>query len=292
MSSMSPLRDINNGDPVDATDPQYNFQTIENFIDSDVVTKDGAKGFTAAVSGVAGTDPSHLATLAQIGTAVPVGTVAMFAGSTVPPEWAWCRGAAVSQTDPDYVGLFSVIGVTFGDPGSGNFNLPDFRDRSPMGSGGGIVALAATAGETDWELLTHEHAINHGHADSFSIASSSHNHPINHDHPSATTSSNGNHVHPYEDRYNALASGSSGFPMRSNNSGTPDASRTTWEAGNHAHTFNVPNFTGTSGSHSHAHTLNGAVTSHSGSSGSAGSSAVTSNRNIHPVLGINFIIKL
>ena len=61
MSSMTSLRDISNGDPVDAADPQFNFQTIENFIDSDVVTVDGSKGFTGAVSGVTATDPTHLA---------------------------------------------------------------------------------------------------------------------------------------------------------------------------------------------------------------------------------------
>ena len=55
----------------------------------------------------------------------------------------------------------------------------------------------------------------------------------------------------------------------------------------HSHSFS-----GTTVSDSHNHTLNGSVTSYSGSSGPSGTSTTVANRNIHPVLGINFIIKL
>jgi microcystin-dependent protein len=69
-----------------------------------------------------------------------VGTVQMFAGATAPTGWLLCDGSAVSQTD--YADLFSVIGVTYGNPGGGNFNLPDFRGRTPIGVGTGVGLTA------------------------------------------------------------------------------------------------------------------------------------------------------
>ncbi len=277
MSSMSPLRDIINGDPVDATDPQYNFQTIENFIDSDVVTTDGAKGFTDAVSGVAGTDPAHLATLSQVSATVPVGTVVMFAGTSIPSEWAWCRGAAVSQTDPDYVDLFAVIGVTFGDPGSGNFNLPDFRDRSPVGSGT-TYALAETFGRSDWELLTHSHVMNHGHSNTLGTGNDSHSHSV------TGSTDNDSHSHDTNLHNNTTDASSGANANASNSSFGPQVDTDT---DTHSHSV-----TGTAASETHNHSITGSVTNFSGSTSSSGTESTTAGQNYQPSLGINFIIKL
>jgi hypothetical protein len=70
----------------------------------------------------------------------PTGVVQMCAGATAPTGWLLCDGSAVSQTE--YANLFSVIGVTYGDPGGGNFNLPDFRGRTPIGVGTGVGLTA------------------------------------------------------------------------------------------------------------------------------------------------------
>ena len=62
------------------------------------------------------------------------GMIQMFAGSTAPKGWLMCQGQAVSRTTYDK--LFSVIGTTYGEgDGSTTFNLPDFRDRFPVGAG-------------------------------------------------------------------------------------------------------------------------------------------------------------
>lgn len=68
---------------------------------------------------------------------IPVGTVQMFAGNTIPAGWLLCDGSAVSRTD--YAKLFSAIGTTYGaGDRSTTFALPNLVGR--------FVEGAATAG--------------------------------------------------------------------------------------------------------------------------------------------------
>jgi len=74
-------------------------------------------------------------------TIVPVATILMYGGGTAPNGWLLCDGSAQLRTS--FPALFSEIGTSFGE-GDGNttFNLPDLRDRFPMGQGamGGVDA--------------------------------------------------------------------------------------------------------------------------------------------------------
>lgn len=64
----------------------------------------------------------------------PIGTITMFGGSTAPTKWVLCDGRAISRTD--YADLFQIIGTTYGSGnGSTTFNVPDLRDRFPVGAG-------------------------------------------------------------------------------------------------------------------------------------------------------------
>jgi microcystin-dependent protein len=100
--------------------------------------------------------------------AVPLGAVMSFAGATAPDGWLACDGAAVSRTT--YAGLFAVMGTGYGvGDGSTTFNLPDLRERVPVGTGPGR-ARAATGGAATVALSTanlpaHDHssAGNHAH---------------------------------------------------------------------------------------------------------------------------------
>lgn len=66
--------------------------------------------------------------------AMPAGVFVPFAGSAAPSGWLLCNGAAVSRTT--YAALFGAIGTAFGaGDGSSTFNLPDMRDRVPLGQG-------------------------------------------------------------------------------------------------------------------------------------------------------------
>lgn len=77
------------------------------------------------------------------GDTLPVGTIVPFGSNTVPENWLLCDGSAVSRTQ--YQALFNTIGITFGQgDGFETFNLPDLRDRVPIGK---------DSNDTDFNLL-------------------------------------------------------------------------------------------------------------------------------------------
>jgi len=82
---------------------------------------------------------------------LPAGTIIMYGASTAPSGWLACNGSAVSRTT--YATLFAVIGTTFGaGDGSTTFNVPDFRRRVAVGSGGvGSSVLGNTIGSLGGE---------------------------------------------------------------------------------------------------------------------------------------------
>ncbi len=84
--------------------------------------------------------------------AVPVGSVASYAGQTLPAGWLPCDGREVDRSK--YATLFSMIGGTFG---WGNqlttFNLPDARGRALIGASamfGGASANVIPDGMLGW----------------------------------------------------------------------------------------------------------------------------------------------
>lgn len=63
------------------------------------------------------------------------GELKMWAGplDTIPTGWLPCDGSQLLRAN--FPELFAVIGTNFGSgDGATTFNLPDFRDRSPMGA--------------------------------------------------------------------------------------------------------------------------------------------------------------
>ena len=62
------------------------------------------------------------------------GFVKIWAGETAPEGYLLCDGSAISRTT--YSALFAAIGTLYGvGDGSSTFNLPNFNDRIPQGSG-------------------------------------------------------------------------------------------------------------------------------------------------------------
>lgn len=84
------------------------------------------------------------------GGLTPVGGGMPFFGAAAPDGYLLADGSAISRTT--YARLFSVIGTTYGvGDGATTFNLPDLRQRFPLGkaaSGTGNT-LGATGGQID-----------------------------------------------------------------------------------------------------------------------------------------------
>lgn len=103
-------------------------------------------------------------------SAVPVGTILDFAGSTAPTGYLICDGSAVPRST--YAALFAVIGDTWGaGDGSTTFNLPDFRGRTAIGAGTGTAsdATAHALGDMDGSethKLTEDETPVHAHTHS------------------------------------------------------------------------------------------------------------------------------
>ena len=74
---------------------------------------------------------------------IPTATIVPWSDSSIPSGFLECNGQAVSQST--YAALFAIIGTTYGDPGGGNFNVPDLQDNVPVGKSNN-KALASTGG--------------------------------------------------------------------------------------------------------------------------------------------------
>jgi microcystin-dependent protein len=100
-------------------------------------------------------------------SAEPIGSITLWATAVAPTNYLLCQGQTLSTTT--YSALFAVLGVTFGMGGPGTFNLPDLRQRIPIGQNtlgaapfntiGGIGgALTTTLGVAN--MPAHNHGIN------------------------------------------------------------------------------------------------------------------------------------
>ena len=139
MTTMPPLRNILNDTPATAVDVDWNFQTVEDYIATDLIHRDGSVAMEAPLNllGPAPSQPTHAITKGYVDTQIiPIGTIWQFAGTVAPAGWAFCDFSEHSSTDPAWVPLFNVISFTYGQNGS-NFRLPDLQGRVSFPSKGG-----------------------------------------------------------------------------------------------------------------------------------------------------------
>jgi microcystin-dependent protein len=195
----------------------------------------------------------------------PKGMVSPFAGSSAPSGWLLCDGSAKSTvTNPEYAGLFSTIGNTYGGTNNTDFKVPDLRGRAPIGVGTGTGltarALAATVGAESVTLTSAQSGMpGHGHGNTLSITGDgSHSHTLTMRYTSTST-----HDH-------AIAGASNPLPAMEGDPSSGNISNS--------------NFTAI-GNTGHSHSLSGGV------SDAAGVDASAAHTNMQPSLALNYIIK-
>ena len=116
-------------------------------------------GSVRGPQGIQGPGGGDLASVMQLLS--PVGSVQAYAGSVAPTGWKICDGVSLLRTD--YTALFNAIGTAHGFADSTHFNIPDLRQRMPLGraySGAGST-LGAVGGNKDAIVASHNH--NHAH---------------------------------------------------------------------------------------------------------------------------------
>lgn len=110
----------------------------------------------------------------KVSDTLPIGTIVGYAGATAPDGWLICDGSAISRSL--YSALFSAIGATYGaGDGSTTFNIPDYRDRVPVGldtNDSDFNVLGKTLGEKEHTLTIEETPI-HRHVMTLGIANPS-----------------------------------------------------------------------------------------------------------------------
>jgi microcystin-dependent protein len=103
---------------------------------------------------------------------VNTGIVVPWGSAAIPSGFLECNGQAVSQAT--YAALFAVIGTTYGNPGGGNFNVPDLTDRTVVNKSntkslaqtGGANTVTPTgniSGSTGSTTLTTQQIASHSH---------------------------------------------------------------------------------------------------------------------------------
>lgn len=124
-------------------------------------------GYYNTVTSSGETVQQALDNIFQTFSLVPTGVMLDFGGTVAPAGYLGCDGSAVSRTT--YAALFAVIGTTWGvGDGSTTFNLPDFRRRTTVGSGGSGTGTLGNAvgnnGGTETHTMTVSEMVNHNHA--------------------------------------------------------------------------------------------------------------------------------
>ena len=211
-----------------------------------------------------------------------VGTIMPWAKSNQPTGFLYCDGSPVSRTD--YADLFALVGTTFGSGnGSSTFNLPDFQDRSAIGASNN----RAFASKNSTALADKTPNVTFGSA-SVSVTS---NHNIatanqNVDIPAHT------HFTFNSTRSNATLNQANlntvNAPFQQHRGQGSDWAYMMADSGSGA-SVGKTSVTGGNSNGSHAHTINGSVTSTFNQSNLAATASAVDIEN--PYLAIRYMIK-
>lgn len=271
--------DIANLQPADGDKVQQNFNSIETYVNQELIRRDGGVAMTGPLllSGTP-TQANQAVNKAYVDASGPVGSVIMYAGDTEPSGYMFCRGQAVSRST--YAALFTVIGTRFGTGnGTSTFNLPNYQATVPVGHNTGAnppegltdlmkAGVGQRGGQPNTSVARHWHTMQQ-----------SHTHDATHDHAQGFTQSAGSHTH----------GGDQGSFLQT--SFTP-----VWYADTFPAADVAIGYGGTSADGSHGHVFQTPVRNLSTGANSAFNTewagADVAGNNYSPVLTINFLIKV
>jgi len=216
----------------------------------------------------------------------PVGAISMFAGVAAPTGWLLCQGQQV-----DYA-TYPLLGAVFGVSG-GTWNLPDLRQRVPVGSGTGYTLLGSGGSATDSvtiaaaNLPEHRHDMGHGHGHDIQANQDQHRHTV--DPPSTSVSiSDPGHAH----NMPLLNDGTFGGYAGEGHGGTTIAGPDTYpNTTGISATVDITQFN--SGYSDPAIGISGGVTNHTGNTGDGNfANTALSIDVVQPFFVVNFIIRV
>ena len=230
-------------------------------------------------------------------SALPIGSIVMFASSTPPTGWLLCNGQATTG----YAELAAIVGA----------NVPDLRDRfvigysatKPIKSTGGVASVILTAAQSGLPAHTHGVTVNPGdtavaHSHTVNPGSQGTTAAGNHAHGGGTGSMNRNWSHSHTATIlEGITTGDSQEYIDTADAAPYEpitqavkisATDTNHEHGigadgNHAHTVTFPQFNSGSASINHSHT--------GSASANAAAGASQAHDNIPPYYALAYIIK-
>ena len=99
----------------------------------------------------------------QYETAAKIGSIIMYPGIVPPTNYFLCDGASYNTVWFSW--LFDVIGYTFGNPGGGNYKVPDLRGKFIVGynpASNDYKTMGGLVGSSE-AILTENHIPSHLH---------------------------------------------------------------------------------------------------------------------------------
>jgi microcystin-dependent protein len=186
MTAMPPLRPILNNTPASAIDVDWDFQTIEDYVATDLIHRDGSVAMEAPLNllGAAPSLPTHAISKQYLDTVgIPPGVIWQYAGATAPIGWVFCDGTSKTTTDPSYAALFAAIGYAYGGSGT-SFNLPNLQGRMPVGrqAGDALLGTLGTKAGSRTAIPNHTHPMPHVHGMTSHAHFMPHRHFVDHNH--------------------------------------------------------------------------------------------------------------
>jgi hypothetical protein len=155
MANMPTLRDILNGDPGDATDVEFNFNTIETHIDNELIARDGTVSMSAALvlSGTPTLD-NHAARKKYVDDQIDTveASVTALSGLSIFGRVADVSvglGGYYVVWDTEYVdndGWGATGSSTLTCPATGLYSITYSSSPWPDGTGGGVYGGLSLAG--------------------------------------------------------------------------------------------------------------------------------------------------